>query len=361
MLTLRRTILPAAALLLVGCIIAGGAVPARAQEEPSSGTESEEAYVKPLPDWSIKGELTKVQDNVGKFSKLIKNLGQANDELSIDLDRYMKDPTNELLASEVEKKLALHARRVSGDFDTIIADQDMLVSNFKELQRKLGRFTTTVDQKIEKSQKQYEEAHVKATAQEKDLVKLAVRIKDDPPEDPRELAALKREFARKYSLFRLQNRYVKGFEVHYRSRQKLVRNLEQLGLIFGQLQDKFVQLVDNLERERDYLRESIELQADTLRIKELIRDGITHGEQSIANVTEKLASAYIQVEAFTKIHESINENLNVFVESQETLLAVSEKINQIGELGGDFGTLGKDLDDVISKFAEKDGDADFDD
>ncbi len=349
-----RFMLPAVA------IVIGLAGPAFAQDTAPK-VEGDEGYVKPLPNWSIKPELQALDTNVKKFNKLIRNLGQANDELGVELQNYMKDPKNELLASEVERKLALHAKRVSSDFDTIIADQDVLVSNFKGLHRKLGKFTGQVNSKIDKSQKKFETARTKARAQEKDLVTLAVRIREDAPEDPRELQKLKREFARKYSLFRLQNRYVKGFEVHYRSRQKLVRNLEQLQLIFGQLQDKFVQLVENLENERSFLQESIELQVDTLRIKELIRDGITHGQQSIANVTEKLASAYIQVSAFTKIHESINENLNVFVESQETLLAVSDKINQIGELGGDFGTLGNDLDDVINKFAERDGDMDFDD
>src|SRR5439155_18304744 len=114
--------------------------------------------------------------------------------------------------------------------------------------------------------------------------------------------------------FGLKSRYVKGYGARLANYQQLRKNLDKLADLFVTLHEKFGDLMDNLSNEKQYLRDSIELQADTLRIKQIIRDGIYGGDNAIKNVSEKLADLYVKVDAFTQVHDRINSDLNKFVE-----------------------------------------------
>src|SRR5690606_39932125 len=74
------------------------------------------------------------------------------------------------------------------------------------------------------------------------------------------------------------------------------------------LHEKFNELIDNLENERQFLQDSVRLQADTLRIKQIMRDGIIGSEQAIGNVADKLAELYGKVDAFAQDRKSTRLN-----------------------------------------------------
>jgi hypothetical protein len=284
------------------------------------------------------------------YSSLIGSLSQASTDLGKEFEAYLKDPKNELLASSVERKMAIYAKTVMADFDGIISDQDVLGSNFRELQRKLVAFGKHLGNQSEGFKLKLESYRARATQFEQNLVELSVQIKENPPEDPRELKKLKAKFAKEFRRYRLQSRYVNGYERRYKSYQQLQGNMGNLAGMFVNLHEKFNELIENLENERTYLDDSIRLQADQLRIKQIIRDGILGSEQAIGNVAEKLADLYNKVDAFSQVHERINGDLNKFVQSQEVLMDVTRKIDAIGTTGGGMASLAADMDKAIDAF-----------
>lgn len=324
---------------------------AGAQQQQPTVVEGEEPFSHTVEfprDWSINEEVQRLEESMEHFNGLIDSLGRANSELSDEFERYLEDPQNEVLASDIERQMAHWAGEVVQDFDTIIADQDSLISNFGLLQRKLGRFRAYLDAKMEEYDGTMQQLREEAQAMDQELVRLAVQIRE--ADDPQERAALQQQFTRQFRLFRLKARYLNGYERNLANYRRLTENLDLLTGVFGSLRDRFVDLIANLENERNYLIDSIRLQADSVRIKQLIAEGFTYGERSIRNVSERLVELYMRVDAFTQVHDRINMNLGSFVESQQTLLDISQRIDSIGTDG--IATM-PEIEDAIEFFANR--------
>ena len=342
----------------LACLIA---LPAAAQQQqPGQGgglreVELDEptARLEPVPDWSIREEVDRLDGSMREYNSLISSLSEASEELGAEYEAYLEDPNNEVLASGVERRLAEYAREVMADFDDIIADQDVLGANFRELRRKLMGFSTHLDGQAQLYLQRLDGFRGNARGIEQRLTELSVRIKEDPPEDPNELRLLRREFAREFRRYRLQTRYVNGYQRRFENYQSLRRNMERLADLFVNLHDRFNELVENLENERQYLEDSLRLQADTLRIKQVIRDGIMGSENAIGNVASKLEDLYDKVGAFTQVHERINANLDNFVSNQGELVDLMRRIDSIGTVGGDLGALNDDMDLAIEAFYDR--------
>ncbi|MGE0709588.1 MAG: hypothetical protein AB7N76_21015 [Planctomycetota bacterium] len=339
----------AAGALAAALLLPAGVV--RAQDEKPDNKATME--VVPPPDWSIRKEVDNLDTSMKEYSALIKSLGSASDELGKAFQEYAKDPHNEVLASAVEKKMALYAKRVMADFDDIIADQDVLGSNFRELQRKLVDFSGHLGGQAKGFTTRLQGYRTKAFEHEKRLKELATKLREDPPTNEDELRNLKREFARELRAYNLQSRYVRGYETRFQSYLALQKNMKTLAGMFVGLHEKFNELIENLENERQYLNDSLRLQADTLRIKQLVREGFVGSDKAIAGVADKLANLYDKVDAFSQVHERINADLNKFVESQGALTEVTKRIDAIGSQGGPLGDLTTDLDKAIDLFYKK--------
>lgn len=329
--------------------LGANAAPAWAQEEEESERSPRGGAIEvaPMPDWSIRKEVDRLDTSMKEYSSLIKSLTSASDELGAEFKKYLQDPHNEVLASSVEKKMALYAKRVMGDFDDIIADQDVLGTNFRELQRKLITFSGHLGVQAKGFQVRLDGYRSTAKVHETKLRELVTRFKEDPPEDPDELRKLRLEISRELRRYNLQGRYVKGYETRFQSYMALQKNMRKLADMFVNLHDKFNEMIDNLENERQYLHDSLRLQADTLRIKQIVRDGFLGSEKAIGNVADKLAQLYHKVDAFSQVHERINSDLHRFVESQSALVDVTKRIDAIGTTGGPLGDLAGDLDKAI--------------
>lgn len=344
-------------ILTHGALLSFLAVPAFAQQPPRAEPAPDPrrqneptAELTPVPNWSIRQEVQRLDTSMRAYNSLINSLSNASQELRTAVDEYSRDPHNEVLASNLDAKMAQYARRVMGDFDGIIADQDVLSANFNDLNRKLLVFSRHLASQADVFRQNLDGYRTTARDAERRLTELSVRIKESPPEDPAELKLLKREFAREFRRYRLQMRYVNGYSRRYRSYQQLQRNLEQLAGLFTNLHDKFSEMIDNLENERQYLQDSVKLQADTILIKRTMREGVWGSEQAIGNIANKLAELYQNVDAFGQVQERINTDLNQFVDSQEALLDVTRRIDEIGQTGGPIGDIGNDMEKAIEEF-----------
>ncbi len=318
--------------------------------DPRERSGGATAEIAPLPNWSIRNEVQRLDTSMREYNSLINSLSNASKELQDELQKYSQDPHNEVLASSLDAKMAQYASRVMEDFNGIIADQDVLSANFNDLQRKLVVFSRHLAAQADGFRGNLDGYRTTARDVEKRLTELAVRIKENPPEDPNELRILKREFAKEFRRYRLQMRYVNGYSRRYQNYQKLQQNMEKLAGLFVNLHEKFNELIDNLENERQFLQDSVRLQADTLRIKQIMRDGIIGSEQAIGNVADKLAELYGKVDAFAQVQDRISTDLNRFVESQDALLDVTKRIDAIGQTGGPIGDIGTDMEKAIEAF-----------
>ncbi|MHC4389740.1 MAG: hypothetical protein ACYTFT_13520 [Planctomycetota bacterium] len=339
--------------VLAGLMCASlGAAPAIAAPPGGDGsaTEAETTTVDP-DDFSIGPEINNIERHMGSFNQLSRSLGEAEKDLQADFEAFLDDPKNELLASRLEEKMAIFADQVVQDFDHVLADQDLIVDNFKTVRRKLGHFDSAIGDKLGAYDGKIATLREKVDEQEKILIGLSIKIKetDDKSAEKR----LRSDFSREYRRYRLKNRNVRGLERNLHNYQILVQNLGMLVGLFTQLQDKFVLLIENLESEKDYLLEAIELQQDAVKIKKIMQDGILHGERSIQVVTEKLAQLYLQVDAFTQVHDRINMGLGQYGEVHDTLEVLSTRIDQIGDglLDGDGDP--KNIQDAVDAFFEK--------
>jgi hypothetical protein len=282
-------------------------------------------------DWSIKKEVDKIETHMRGFTDLSESLGSAQKELAQDFEAYLADPKNERLASGIEKKMALFADQVVHDFDRVISDQDALISNFKELKRKLTRFDGNLGDRVVDYETKITGIREEAKGIEQNLIAMAVKVKE--AQDPQSKKALENEFAKSYRRFRLKNRNIRGYEHNLANYKVLFKNLQMLTSLFGQLQDKFADLMQNLESEKQYLMDSIEMQLDSVKIKKIMNEGFFSGERAIKNVTEKLAQLYLRVDAFTQVHDRINSGLGRFAETTDTLQKLSATIDEIGNGG----------------------------
>ncbi|MEQ8767979.1 MAG: hypothetical protein RL885_29015 [Planctomycetota bacterium] len=297
-------------------------------------------------EWTIKEEVKKLDSSLHNFNALIASLDKANGDLKSELEAYLVRPEDEVLASSVEKKMAQWVATVVRDFDRIITDQDVLVSNFKSLERKLGKFDNYLEAKGDELEARLTDHEKNKRAAEKKLIQLSIAIKEAESED--EIRDLKRNFSSLWMDFNMQERYLKGTQNHLTNYRNLQRSLGSMSGIFGNLQVKVVDLISNLENEKRYLLDSIRLQSDSLRVRQIMRDGIVSGKHAIKNVSEKLAKLYAQVDAFTTVNQRIGENLGRFVSSQEVLLSVSQGIDQIGQT-----TRIPDIDAAVEQFYQK--------
>jgi len=337
-------------------LLCGAPVLAQQGTDPREAAEDDATFeFRKMPDWSIKKEVDRLDNSMQEYSSLINSLSRASKDLGEEFEKYLKDPHNELLASSVERKMAIYAKTVRADFNDIIADQDVLGANFRELQRKLVVFSDHLGGQARGFKVRLDNYRTTARDHEKKLLELSVRIRENPPSDERELAALKREFAKEFRRYRLQGRYVSGYERRFQSYQALEKNMKSLAGMFVNLHEKFNELIENLENERQYLDDSIRLQADKIRIQQIIRQGVLGSEQAIGNVADKLANLYNKVDAFSQVHERINSDLNQFVQSQGTLMDVTKRIDAIGAAGGPIGDLAGDMEKAIDLFYKQSG------
>ncbi len=323
------------------------AAPTRADD----GFEADEAPVRPLP-FSIRKDLEALEGNSARVRSLVRTLARANDELATAYAEYAADPKDAVAASKVERALAVQSGRVLGSFDSLIAEQDVLISSFKNVNRKLDTFAVALDRKVDGAGERLATVQAIAKRKEADLVKLAVQIKHDPPEDPEQLARLKDFFKEQLGAFRLQQRHARDLTRHYKSRRHLADGFNKLQTIFTTLHEKFATLVANLENERAFLRDTIELQKESLEIRELVRGAMAGGERSIAGVTDNLANAYLAVDGFQKVHEMLTENLGSFGETEDMLLGLAEKVDSVVD-GIDGPMANKGIDAIIEEFAGK--------
>lgn len=324
--------------------------PALAQERQQPEEEDATLRVGRMPDWSIKTEVDRLDSSMREYTSLINSLGKASEDLGEEFQRYLKNPNDQVLASSVERKMAIYARTVMADFDDIIADQDLLGTNFRELKRKLTAFSGHLNNQSRGYKLQLDSYTDNARKLEQELVTMSIEIRENPPGDPDELRAMKRKFAKQFRRYRLQARYVNGYRRQYKNYQDLSKNMGTLAGMFTNLHDKFGELIENLENERKYLDDSIRLQADKIRIQQIIREGVLGSEVAIGNVAEKLANLYNKVDAFARVHERINGDLSNFIQSQGALVDVTRKIDAIGTQGGGIGDLATDMDKAIDAF-----------
>jgi len=301
---------------------------ATAQSTPSPAPGFGPAESDSVPrDWSIRPEVEQIESSMRDFSTLSASLGQASQELKADFNAYLDNPGSELLSSRLEKKMAIFADQVVQDFDRVIGEQDAIVSNFKDLRRKLGRFDGAIAEKLDVYDRRLDGLRADKQDSEQGLIRFAVKIKES--KDPKATKKLKQQFARAYRRHRLKDRYLRGLERNLHSYQVLVENLQTMTNLFAQLQDKFIALIENLENEKGYLLDAIELQQDSVKIKKIMSDGILNGERSIKVVTEQLAKLYLQVDAFTTVHEKINVGMGQYGQTQTMLRGLSDRIDKI--------------------------------
>lgn len=298
---------------------------------------------------TIRPEVKQLESSMANLSGLISSLGKANVELQAEFEAFLENPKDELVASNLERKMAIFAGNVVKSFDAILADQDVLLSSFRLLRLKLKNISTHLERQADDYAGKLADRKAEVNAAESELVNLAVKIRESQDED--EIKKLKRNFASAMRRFKLKKRYHEGYTTLVENYKKLAKNLGDLSDVYGDLQDHFVDLVANLENEKEFLVNNINIQADAARIKQIIRDGFFYGNHAIKDVSEKLALLYNQVDTFTKVHERINLDLGKFVESQQVLQDITSKIDSIGQSG--FETIGDDLDAMIDQYYDK--------
>lgn len=297
-----------------------------APDQPSRSSR-DDRYVpefKVPENWSIKTEVRTLERSLSKYDPLLESLGEANTDLQKDLEAYLRNPKDQVLASRIAMKMSAYAKKVAWDFDRVVANQDVLINVFKELRRKLTKFNGYLDFRARSFDTSVANFKAKGKTLGKELNELAtayMEAEDDVDKDRR-----KREFTRVYRRYKINKRYVEGYRRTRRSYANLSRNLTALIKIFSQLQEAYSDLIDNLEAEKKFLMDNIRLQADSLQVQNLVRNGILHGNIAIKQITEKLARMYLQVNTFAQVHDRINAGMSKFIDTHELLVDVTQKI-----------------------------------
>ncbi|HLY11013.1 MAG TPA: hypothetical protein VKW04_17055 [Planctomycetota bacterium] len=297
-----------------------------------------------LPEgWSIDEEVKQLEGSVKDFSIVIKSLGSANTELQTLLTKHLKNPSDRVNSSLLEKKIAAYASDAVTDFDRIISSQDATVSNFRSVGRKLSRFGSYLGAKIESTKTNSVEVRKEVEGMGRQLEDLAAAVKQaSTPEEERDA---KQKFSRLYNRFRLQKRYADGYEKTCEGYQKLSAHMAQLNTLYATLKDKFMMLVANLETERKFLLDNMSLQEDSMKVKVLVRDGVVSGRDAIGKITEKMALLFLKVDAFNSISERVTTNMDSFNDFQQQMVGITEKLQQVGTVGDP-----KSLEDAIDQF-----------
>lgn len=83
---------------------------------------------RPLPKWSITKEVNTIEKSLSKYDPLIQALEEANNDLKNDLAEYLKNPNEQVLGAKITMKMSKYAKKIVGNVDTIISDQDVLLS-----------------------------------------------------------------------------------------------------------------------------------------------------------------------------------------------------------------------------------------
>jgi hypothetical protein len=297
-----------------------------------------------LPEgWSIDEEVRGLETSVKDFNIVIKSLGTANLELQELLTKHLKNPSDRLNSSLLEKKIAAYASDAVRDFDRIISNQDGTVSNFRSVGRKLSRFDSYLSAKIETTTLNAAEVKKDVDTMNRQLEEMAAAVKSaSGPEEEREA---KQKFSKLYHRYRLQKRYADGYEKTCEGYRKLSAHLAQLNTLYGTLKDKFTTLVANLETERKFLLDNMSLQEDSMKVKILVRDGVVSGRDAIGKITEKMAMMFLKVDSFNAISERVTTNMDTFNDFQQQMVGITEKLQQVGTVGDP-----KSLEDAIDQF-----------
>lgn len=310
--------------------------------EAAAQARRDETGILPV-GWSIDDEVRQLETSVKDFNVVIKSLGSANLELQELLTKHLKNPSDRVNSSLLEKKIAAYASDAVKDFDRIISNQDGTVSNFRSLGRKLSRFDAYLGAKIESTTLNAVEVKKDVDTMGKQLEEMAASVKNaSTPEEEREA---KQKFSRLYHRYRLQKRYAEGYQKTCEGYRKLSANLAQLNTLYGTLKDKFTTLVANLETERKFLLDNMSLQEDSMKVKVLVRDGVISGRDAIGKITEKLALMFLKVDAFNAISDRVTTNMDTFNDFQVQMVGITEKLQQVGTIGDP-----KSLDDAIDQF-----------
>jgi len=297
-----------------------------------------------LPEgWSIDEEVKQLEGSVKDFSIVIKSLGSANTELQTLLTKHLKNPSDRVNSSLLEKKIAAYASEAVTDFDRIISTQDSTVSNFRSVGRKLSRFSSYLGAKIEATKMSSVEVRKEVEGMEKQLEDLAATVKQ--ASNPTEEREAKQKFSRLFNKYRLQKRYADGYAKTADGYQKLSTHLAQLNTLYGTLKDKFMTLVANLETERKFLLDNMSLQEDSMKVKVLVQDGVVSGREAIGKITEKMALLFLKVDSFNSISERVTTNMDGFNDFQQQMVGITEKLQQVGAVGDP-----KSLEDAIDQF-----------
>ncbi len=318
----------------VAVAIAALAVPVRAQDSEPASDEKIEGRSNPelLGEWSIKKEVRTLERSLEKYDPLIQSLSEANDDLKTDLQSFVNNPSDQVLGSRITLKMSAYAKKITWDFDRIISSQDVLLDVFKELQRKLQKFSGYLKFKEGDYESKVAEHKNKSKEMAQKLKDLSIAYKD--AEDPATQEQTKREFTRLFREYKINERYVKGYSNNGKEYAVLAKNLATLVTIFESLQESFTQLIANLEMEKKFLMDNIRLQADSILVKKVIHETMSEGNLAIKTITEKLALLYTQVDGFAGINERLNEGLGRFAEGQEVLSEAMANLDRVGAVPG---------------------------
>jgi hypothetical protein len=297
-----------------------------------------------LPEgWSIDEEVKQLETSAKDFSVVIKSLGSANTELQELLTKHLKNPSDRVNSSLLEKKIAAYASDAVKDFDRIISGQDATVSNFRSVGRKLARFDAYLAAKIDATKVNAVEVKKDVENMERQLEELATAVKQAGTADEEREA--KQKFSRVYNKYRLQKRYADGYDKTSQGYKNLSAHLTQLNTLYATLKDKFMTLVGNLETERKFLLDNMSLQQDSMKVKVLVREGVISGREAIGKITEKMALLFLKVDAFNTISERVTTNMDTFNDFQQQMVGITEKLQQVGTVGDP-----KSLEDAIDQF-----------
>lgn len=301
-------------------------VPTDLRSTSTDDGNSGKYYTRTLPDWSIKKEVQTIEKSLSNYDPLIQSLEQANSDLKQDLEEYLKNPGNEVLAAKITANMSKYAKNIVTNVETIVKDQDNLLTVFNELNQKLDKFSTGLENKVIDLEKQVAQYKDESKKLENDLRQIAKAWKE--AQSPEEKEKHKQEFQRLYNKYNINSRYREGFERNCRDYQVLTQNLKNLMKVFKALKISFETLLENLDAEKKYLIDTIALNADAIRVRKLVLEGVTDGQKAVVGISKKLALLYTQVDGFAKVHEKINRDMAKFSDTSKILGSVVEEINK---------------------------------
>ena len=154
-----------------------------------------------LPRWSIKDEVTTIEKSLSNYDPLIESLGEANKDLQEDLANYLKNPGDQVLAARITAKMSKYAKSIVSNVDTIVSDQDVLLTVFSEVDQKLKQFSGYMDSKVGDLEQQVAKYKEETEALEKELRSISKQWK--ACKDPQKKEKFQQEFRRIYSKYNI--------------------------------------------------------------------------------------------------------------------------------------------------------------